>query len=399
MAGKGINFRFPRSSGGGGLSRKVTEGETRLRQTFDGTEDPSVSVQRTNYDGGQYSKSNQDFANLPLPGERLLSSDAVKALPSEPVQIKYPFRNQGINFRFPKNSGGRFFKDRIDEGRSGLKTWTNPDYEPLPPPPEEPTNFLYAFDTRSGLNELNSGSVAYIGTPQPGTVEIQFFTGSTESAMGARRLPGFKAVLSHDFSSAPAGATFGSSSLALLQVNTGPLPKRYEVSFTIKHDGFGAAGTPFAGFYAGNEIVALDTSNFHGAAALWGAPNGNFTNKAVSFTTGAIGEYDIVGGVGEGSSFYAWTFRFLVEMVSSTGSAGANMWRFVNVAHPHANASQITNALWNTRSGSASSWENAGNLNRFGFMFGRMSGALSGSTPFTFEIRNLIINRHPKDEL
>lgn len=292
------------------------------------------------------------------------------------------FRSRGIDYKFPRSSGGRFYFAKIDSGR--VTTWE-------PPYTESPVSWdnmeLWAWN-KQNLNEFNSGSAIYIGNTT-GTITQSYLSGG----MGDRRyIPSIRYTFSSNFQTPRSGG------MALIPIDPGfPLPRRYELTFTIRKVDFGG-GELYAGLYFNANQLTASTANFHASAIMIG-DDSQFV-KTFNITTGALGRRAPT----KGSQIFIGNdgpcvVTFLVETRESTGSASGPNWRLNTMPSSlRYNPILLQTGIANETSGSNSTWINAGNLDRFGIWFGRTSsGSVSLSSGDYVEIQEILIRKHPQE--
>lgn len=298
------------------------------------------------------------------------------------------FRNRGIDYKFPRSAGGRFYSARIDEGRSGILINWGPEL--VPEVPVELNSELWAWN-KTDISEFNAGSIILLGNVT-GSVTGSYFSGGT--SYGRRTVPSIAFNFSSNFQTPRSGG------LALIQVDPGfALPRRYEVQMSYKMNSFEA--NMFAGIYFGaNQITGTSaTSSFYASAVIVSEEAPGATPTSFNITTGSIGNRRKGLGSTADGALELIHLRFLVETQATTGSARGPVWK-VHVADGtmRGNYSMLHTGYLNETSGTNSTWAGAGNIDRFGIFIGRnASGTVGDNSADTFELQELLIKRHPQD--
>lgn len=294
------------------------------------------------------------------------------------------FRNNGINYKFPRSAGGRFYSQRIDEGTSRLRT----EYSFLPPPviPDVYTDDLWTWN-KENFNEFNSGSVIYLGGVTGTVSSTSYYSGST----GKRTIP------SIIYSFSPNFETRNSGGLAMIPIDPGfALPKRFELFLNFRYRS--SNSTMNVGvFFGANQLSASSTGSFYGSC--WSSVGNPAVTKVANITTGTIGNWGLLepDGVLDGDNI-GGRIRFLVENKYTTGTVDGPMWRIHSVPDPSILKTAATSdgGALNITSGSNSSWAAAGNLDRMGLFVGRsLSGSVASNNTDYFEIIDIVIKKHP----
>lgn len=297
------------------------------------------------------------------------------------------FRNRGIDYKFPRSAGGRFYSARIDEGRSGVVINWGP--EVVPAEVLELDAELWAWN-KNNISEFNSGNIILLGNVT-GSVTGSYFSGG--ASYGRRTVPSIAFNFSPNFQTPRSGG------LALIQVDPGfALPRRYEVQMSYKINSIG--GNLFAGMYFGaNQITGSATGSFYGSAIIISNEQVGAAPASFNITTGAIGNRrNGKGSVVDGDTSLT-NLRFLVETRMTTGSSAGPAWK-VHTLEPSDRGGGLfyQTGFLNETSASNSTWVGAGNIDRFGIFVGRLaSGSVSTNSTDTFEIQELLIKRHPQD--
>lgn len=297
------------------------------------------------------------------------------------------FRNKGIDYKFPRSAGGRFYSARIDEGRSGIVFNWGPGVI-IPEEPELEAE-LWAWN-KMNINEFNSGSIILLGNVT-GSVTGSYFSGGT--SYGRRVVPSVMFNFSPNFQTPRSGG------LALIQVDPGfALPRRYEVQMSYKINSNDS--NLFAGMYFGaNQITGSATGSFYASAIIISDEQAGAAPVSFNITTGAIGNRRRgKGSVVDGGTALT-NLRFLVETRMTTGSATGPAWK-VHTLDPSDRGGGLfyQTGFLNESSGSNSTWVGAGNIDRFGIFVGRLaSGSVGSNSGDTFELQELLIRRHPQD--
>lgn len=299
------------------------------------------------------------------------------------------FRNRGIDYRFPRSTGGKFYSARIDEGASGIVVRWGPEY--VPPVIPELNAEIWSWN-KINTTEFGSGSILLLGN-FTGSVTGSYFSGSP--TYGRRTVPSVVYNFSSNFQTPRSGG------LAIIQVNPGiGLPKRYEVQMSYRMYSAGA-GNIFAGLYFGaNQVTGSATGSFYASCITISEENAVDSPKTFNITTGSIGRVRLApGSLVQTSETKLCHVRFLVETLSTTGSSQGPRWRVQTVENSTRNDNTALHTGYlNNSSGTNSTWVGAGTIDRFGVFFGRIaSGSVAANSNDVFEIQELLIKRHPQD--
>jgi hypothetical protein len=387
----GFNFRYPRNGGGGGVSNKLDEGRTGLQKTFDGTEQQEA-VQRSNYDGGELNKANSEYANLLLPNQSPTINISIQETPQEEIKPIYLFQNRGINYRNSRSSGGRFFSERVDEGRSNLTQDLGELYV-APVIPEVQATALWEWDWNSNLSSSLDGPY-YIGSN--GTVSASLVSTVTQGTQ-LRRIPRIEIGYSSDFGSHLSG-------VAIYRLKTPALPKRFKLQLKYQMvDGTAGVRTPSFGllFNATKIDSQAELANLYGSM-LW------FHNagiKVYNVQSGSMGPGSVYGGTSFGySSEEEHLMRMSIEMRDVVGDAkSGSVWRALFWRYDDSTSYNADNTF-NWASASYAPWTNDGTVNgtpisgcnNVYLVLGAITGG-AGSSNRKMNFQDLAIMRHEMD--
>lgn len=293
------------------------------------------------------------------------------------------FRNNGINYKFPRSAGGRFYSQRIDEGRSRLRT----EYTFLPVEVITVyTDDLWTWNKRD-VNEFNSGSAIYIGNVTGTVAAVSYYSGTTSR----RTVPSITYTFSSNFQ------TPGSGGLALIPIEPGmAFPRRFEMYISFMMKEVGGGGQQFGFYFGANNLTGSATGSFYSSAVMF---NLSSEVKSSNITSGTIGAWSLEKGSGVAPTNAMASLRFLVENKSLTGTAEGPVWRIHLVGDPDARtqaAVGLYTGYTNNSSGSNSTWTLAGNLDRIGLIFGRnSSGSVALNSGDFVSLQEIIIKKHP----
>lgn len=296
------------------------------------------------------------------------------------------FRNRGIDYKFPRSTGGKFYSARIDEGMSGITINWGPEY--VPPVVPELMAELWSWN-KTNINEFHSGSVILIGNVT-GSVTGSYVSGTIFG--GRRSVPYISYNFSTNFQTPRSGG------FAVIPINPGfPLPSRYEVQLSYRI--FSSDGDKMVtGLYFNANQLTSSTTNFHASALIVTTEEAAARPKTLNITTGAVGRARPAGGsVVDARATTPVKLRFLIETLESTGSASGPVWRVQALdSSIRSIPTSLLSSYPNETSGSNTTWINAGNLDRFGILIGRLASGSNNSTD-RFEIQEILIKRHPQD--
>ena len=297
------------------------------------------------------------------------------------------YRNFGINYKYPRSTGGKFFQQRIHEGRTGLIQIYG-----LFPTASAESDLLWGWNgtdtTQFGAGFWVSGSDLAGGT---GSVATSIITSSF-----AITFPGVKFELQRTvFSATTASPTY------LVPINDMPdLPKRYTLRFS--YDPSAAGGnTPWAfGFCMGT--TASNMSNFYGNVIHFAsASNGRFGLKTIqSGTASALVNSSVISALtpdNAGSTASPYMLQLNIDMSSTTPGPSGTYWRIeMNHVREHDTSTDNFGSVLdsNAISGNYGSWVGAPEVNKLYLAFHSTAPAAVSKW---IGITNLGIIKHPYD--
>jgi hypothetical protein len=293
------------------------------------------------------------------------------------------FRNRGIDYKFPRSSGGRFYFAKFDSGR--VTTWQPPYIEPEP---IVEVDELWSWN-KQNINEFNSGTIIYLGNVT-GSITASYFSGGVSD--GKRYTPGVRLRASSNFITPLSGG------MALIPIDPGfDLPKRYQLSITVHQSSISTPPLLYPGIYFNANQIPVsggspNTTNFHASCLLLNDRT-SLGVRSFNITTGSIG--NISAQKGSTPTANTYTLNFLIEMQSATGSSVGPRWRTQIIdASQASDTIQLHTGYINETSASNSSWSGVQNLNKFGIWIGCLQ---SGSHSKYIEIKEILIKKHPQE--
>ncbi len=299
------------------------------------------------------------------------------------------YRNFGINYKYPRSTGGKFFQQRIDEGRTGLIQF----YGVFPTASIAP-DLLWRWNetntTQFGTGFWVSGSGASLvgGT---GSVATSVLTSSN-----AITFPGVKFELSRlVFSATTATPTY------LIPINDMPdLPKRYTLRFS--YDSKAAGGTPWAFGFCMGTTASSNMSDFYGNVIYFASgSNQGFGLKTIqSGTASVFANSSMFASMipdGNGGTASPYVLQLNIDMSSTVPGASGTYWRIeMNHVREHDDTSDNFGSILdaNIISGNYGSWVGAPEVNKFYLAFHSTD---PGAASKWIGLTNLGIIKHPYD--
>lgn len=303
------------------------------------------------------------------------------------------YRNKGIDYRFPRSSGGRFFSQRVDEGRSLLSVvFTG---EPVVSVNTGPTDVLYewpqtdlsVFQNGFGIGNF-TGSITVSRLVNTGTIagSVEGFTTNT------RTFPRARFDFSADFITPASGGLY----LFPLEMSQA-LPARYRVYIQGRVQDTVSRAPVVCLVFGATQVTGTATGSFYGNVLAIGGEQAANAYRAANIQTGGLGLFRSSDSPSIASfSTYPEYVRLIydIELKSTTGDTSGSVWtakdsgRFENGAVP-----DYLNPT-NHSTSSYSSWETAGKLDRLYLGFYK-TGAGSGDF---VEIESFAILKHPLED-
>ena len=300
------------------------------------------------------------------------------------------YRNFGINYKYPRSTGGKFFQQKIDEGRSGLMMIYG-----VFPTSSIPSDTLWQWNetnaSQFGTGFWITGANSTLGT---GTVSVSTLTSSFATFM-----PGVKFELQKTAFSAS-----GNSATYLMPILDMPdLPRRYTFRFTFDNKALGGSENWTAGFCFGT-TTSSNISDFYGNVVLFESGSGNkgFPLKTIqSGTASALANAPSLGPIliQGGAATQPVLYTINVEMSSTFASSSGPNWRGeMNFVREHDDTSDNFGSILdiNAISGNYGNWNGTAEMNKFYLVF----HATTASTNSRWiGLTSLGIYKHPLDRV
>jgi hypothetical protein len=297
------------------------------------------------------------------------------------------YRNNGINYKYPRSTGGKFYQQKIDEGRSRLFQF----FGNIIPEPAQ-SDIIFSWN-ENDVSQFGTGFWVNGNGAGTGSVIVSKATSSF-----AITYPGVKFELQRLVFSASSPNPTG---LYIIPVNTGPLPRRFSVRYNITEAALAAQQAFSVGHVLGATTASANSANMYGTAWLFNsASTGGYDIRTIQSGSASIGYASNTsipvhldgGGAGTISIYYNF------EMPSTVGTVSGSAWRLEDEASREdddANKTYkdvINSAMFSAAYGDWSAI--SAPLDSFYFAFTSFTASAS---PRSIIIENFAILKHPLD--
>lgn len=318
------------------------------------------------------------------------------------------YRKPGIDFRYPRSSGGRFFGNRIHEGMSGLSVTYF--YLSPPSPPADPTTVFWEWDRQniSGQFEgpfyvgrsgtiLGSVSASYeeMTSSMAAASDFDRNTGRTQPRIRFNITPGYTSAL---------------TGVAIYRLNTPALPKRFRlyVRFGMRDDSAGIATPNFGLIVNANKIdTQAQSSSLYGSMIYFDSAYGT---RVRNVQTGAFGPAFLDPDLGWSSDPVATDRQEMREMTIDfsmkdlVGTTSGAVWKGEIPQEDRFRVVGSSGYVWQNRSivnwasGTYANWTGISGTNNVYLVIGtQSSGTLAGDGGRYISIEDIAILNHPLD--
>ena len=287
-------------------------------------------------------------------------------------------RNYGINFKYPRSSGGKFFQQKIDEGRSGLSQvfglfpattassdvyfrWNEIDT----------TQFSTGFFV-DGSSQANLGSASF----------------AMATSSNAAFTPGLKLEMNNIFSSS-------NSSPYLIPINTGPLPARYTVRLeTSRNEGTINWGV---GFCFGAVSASANSADLYGNIYMFASASNRVGVHVIQSGSSSIGMAGPSSEKFPGALQDLSIIQLNIEMFSTVGNTSGSLWRIDQ--EMGRGGDDVSNSYFSSYnpaalSGAYADWSAVSSLNSLYLVLMAPSGGVNRRS---MRIDTLAVFKHPYD--